>query len=118
MDNRNSEYVMFTKYQNNRPTFYCQKKLKVNRSHMRRAPVAVPPVRICEQQCNTSLSGCLLVQFRMSTAPVYGCHISILLCTHVCKIIAFVNFQEITNIFFFFIDCLDIMGMILISDQH
>jgi len=40
-------------------------------------PVAV---RICEPQSITSLSGCLQVQFRMSRGPVYGCHISILLC--------------------------------------
>jgi len=37
-----------------------------------RASVAV---RICEPQFITSLSGCLRVQFRMSAAPVYGCHI-------------------------------------------
>jgi len=55
-------------------------------------------VRICEPQCITSLSGCLRVQFRMSTAPVYGCHISILLCIYVCKNITSVNFQEIKDI--------------------
>jgi len=55
-------------------------------------------LRICEPQCITSFSGCLRVQFRMSTAPVYGCHISILLCIYVCKIIAFANFQEIEEI--------------------
>jgi len=49
-------------------------------------------LRICEPQCITSLIECLRVQFRMSTAPVYGCHI------YVCKIIAFGNFQEIKNI--------------------
>jgi len=58
-----------------------------------RAPVAV---RICEQQYITSLSGCLWVQFR-----IYGCHISKLLCIYVCKIIAFVNFQEIKEICLF-----------------
>jgi len=58
-------------------------------------------VRICEQQCITSLSGCLRVQFHMSTAPVYGCHISILLC--VCRIIAFVNSQEIKDIQYIYI---------------
>jgi len=61
-----------------------------------RAPVAV---RLNEPQCITSFSGCLWVQFRMSTAPVHGCHISILLCIYLCKIIAFVNFQEIKEIF-------------------
>jgi len=56
-------------------------------------------VRICEQHCITSLSECLWIQFRMSTTPVNGCHISILLCIYVCKIIAFVNFQEIKEIY-------------------
>jgi len=37
----------------------------------------------------------------MSTAPVYGCHISILLWIYVCKIIAFVNFQKIKAIFIY-----------------
>jgi len=46
---------------------------------------------ICEPQSITYLSGCLRVQLRMSTAPVY---ISILLCIYVCKIIVFVNFQD------------------------
>jgi len=58
-----------------------------------RVPVAV---RICEQQCFTFLSECLRFQFRMSKAPVYGCHISI----YVCKIIASVNFQEIKEIYY------------------
>jgi len=58
--------------------------------------------RICEQQSITSLCGCLRVQFCMWTAPVYGCHISILLCIYVCKIIAFVYFQEIKEIFIYF----------------
>jgi len=68
-----------------------------------RAPVAV---NICKPQCITYLRGCLWVQFRMSTAPVYGCHISILLCTvynYVCKIIAFVNFQDEKDIYWFII---------------
>jgi len=42
-------------------------------------------------------------------APVYGGHISILLCIYVCMIIAFVNFQEIKEIFIYltnvFSDC-------------
>jgi len=50
-----------------------------------------------------SLRGCSRVQFCMSTAPVYGCHISILLGMYVCKIIAFVNFQEIKEIYIFII---------------
>jgi len=37
----------------------------------------------------------------MSTANVYDWHISILLCIYVCKIIAFVNFQEIKEIFIY-----------------
>jgi len=51
-------------------------------------------VRICEPIPITSVSGCLQVQFCVSTAPVYGFYISILLCIYFCKIIAFVNFQD------------------------
>jgi len=65
-------------------------------------------VRICEPQCITSLSGCLRVQFRMSTAPVYDmaanpaifryCFVYI----HVSKTIAFVNFQDERDILFIY----------------
>jgi len=50
------------------------------RLHVLRAPVAV---RVCEQQCITSLSGCLWVQFRKSTAAAHMaaifqyCHVSL-----------------------------------------
>jgi len=70
----------------------------LSRMKLVRAPVAV---RICEPQCITSLSGCLRVQIRMSTAPVYGCHISTLLCIYVCKIIGFVKFQDWRDIYLF-----------------
>jgi len=54
------------------------------------------------------------VQFRMSTAPVNGCHISILLCIYVCKINAFVNFQEIKDLFIIKNTCNRILRIVLI----
>jgi len=51
----------------------------------------------------------------MLTAPVYGCHILILLGIYVCRIIAFVNFQDQRDIdlFILFIDLASILFMIV-----
>jgi len=47
---------------------------------------------------------------------VFGCHISILLCIYVWKIIAFVNFQEIEEIYIFLI-CIYFICLCLFVSQ-
>jgi len=54
--------------------------------------------RISEPQCITSLSGCLWVQFRMSTALVYGCHISILLCIMFVRLLRLTIFKRLSRL--------------------
>jgi len=52
---------------------------------------------IYDPQCITSLTGCLWVRFRKSTAPVqsvHGCQYFDIV-VYVCKIILFVNFQRL-----------------------